>query len=303
MRAGTLFLPMKDHKKIRDRVLFLAAAAVCVLAILAASIPATLRAQEGVTEVTVPNFWDPKRRLERPPTGAVRVLRFVTTDDFPPFNFLDADGRLTGFNVDLARAICAELEIACTIQARPFDNLIETVLSERADAAIAGIAVTDEMRSVLDFSSIYLKSPARFVVRRDTPEIEFTPAGLKGKTLAVVARTAHEAYLAAFFPEVARKIYPTAEAARRAVKNRKADAHFGDGMQLSFWLQSEAAAGCCVFAGGPYLEPRFFGQGFAIAVPRDATDIRATIDVALDALYDKGVFAELYLRYFPVGFF
>jgi polar amino acid transport system substrate-binding protein len=74
-------------------------------------------------------------------------------------------------------------------------------------------------------------------------------------------------------------------------------------MQLSFWLQSEAAAGCCVFAGGPYLEPRFFGQGFAIAVPRDATDIRATIDVALDALYDKGVFAELYLRYFPVGFF
>jgi len=281
----------------------LACAVVTSLAVSTALLPTGLEAQEGSAEIVVPNFWDPKRRIERPSAGAVRVLRFVTTDDFPPFNFLDAGGRLTGFNVDLARAICAELDIGCTIQARPFDNLIETVLGERADAVIAGIAVTAELRSVLDFSDTYLKSPARFVVRRDSPEIAFTPADLKGKTLAVVARTAHEAYLAAFFPEVARKIYPTADAARRAVKSRNADAHFGDGLQLSFWLQSEAAAGCCRFAGGPYLEARFFGEGFAIAVPRGATDVRNAINAALAAIYEKGIYAELYLRYFPVGFF
>lgn len=281
----------------------LACAAIASLVVVTAGLPTGLEAQEESAEIVVPNFWDPKRRIERPSAGAVRALRFVTTDDFPPFNFLDADGRLTGFNVDLARAICAELDIGCTIQARPFDNLIGTVLGERADAAIAGIAVTTELRSVLDFSDAYLKSPARFVVRRDAPEITFTPAGLKGQTLAVVARTAHEAYLAAFFPEVARKIYPTADAARRAVKNRKADAHFGDGLQLSFWLQSEAAAGCCRFAGGPYLEARFFGQGFAIAVPRGATDVRDAINAALEGIYEKEVYAELYLRYFPVGFF
>lgn len=276
---------------------------LAALVFLSASVPVVIRAQEEPLDVTVPNFWDPKRRVERPAAGAVQVLRFVTTDDFPPFNFLDADGRLTGFNVDLARAICSELEIGCTIQARPFDNLIESVLGERADAALAGIAISPETRSVLDFSDVYLKSPARFVVRRDTPEITFTPIGLKGKRLAVVARTAHEAYLAAFFPEVERKIYPTAEAARRAVKNRKADAHFGDGLQLSFWLQSESAAGCCQFAGGPYLDARFFGQGFAIAVPRGATEVRNAINTALQAIYEKGVYVELYLRYFPVGFF
>jgi len=276
---------------------------LAALVFLSASVPVVIRAQEEPLDVTVPNFWDPKRRVERPAAGAVQVLRFVTTDDFPPFNFLDADGRLTGFNVDLARAICSELEIGCTIQARPFDNLIESVLGERADAALAGIAISSETRSVLDSSDVYLKSPARFVVRRDTPEITFTPIGLKGKRLAVVARTAHEAYLAAFFPEVERKIYPTAEAARRAVKNRKADAHFGDGLQLSFWLQSESAAGCCQFAGGPYLDARFFGQGFAIAVPRGATEVRNAINTALQAIYEKGVYVELYLRYFPVGFF
>lgn len=284
-------------------VTLLMRATMAALVFVSACLPVVIRAQDAPPEVVVPNFWDPKRRVERPAAGAVRVLRFVTTDDYPPFNFLDADGRLTGFNVDLARAICAELDIGCTIQARPFDNLVKSVLGERADAAIAGIAITAETRTVLDFSDVYLKSPARFVVRRDTPEITFTPAGLKGKTLAVVERTAHEAYLAAFFPEVARKIYPTAEAARRAVKNRKADAHFGDGLQLSFWLQSEAAAGCCRFAGGPYLETRFTGQGFAIAVPRGATEIRTAINAALAAIHEKGIYADLYLRYFPVGFF
>lgn len=292
------------HKsRLRDGFAYLARVVGALAVVVVASLPVAPRAQDESAEVVVPNFWDPKRRIERPQPGAVQALRFVTTDDFPPFNFLDADGRLTGFNVDLARAICAELEIGCTIQARPFDNLVESVLGERADAAIAGIAITTEMRSLLDFSDIYLKSPARFVVRRDVPQIKFTPSDLKDKTLAVVARTAHEAYLAAFFPEVPRKIYPTAEEAQRAVKNRKADAYFGDGIQLSFWLQSEAAAGCCQFAGGPYLEARFFGQGFAIAVPRGATDIRHAINGALETIYKKGIYAELYLRYFPVGFF
>jgi polar amino acid transport system substrate-binding protein len=286
-----------------DTLLYALRAVVVALVIAGAGAPVAVAQDTSTPAVTVPNFWDPKRRVERPPTGTVQALRFVTTDDFPPFNFLDADGRLTGFNVDLARAICTELAIGCTIQARPFDNLVRSVLGENADAAIAGIAVTGEMRASLDFSDVYMKSPARFVVRRDAPAIAFTSDGLKGKRLAVVARTAHEAYLAAFFPEVERKLYPDADAARQALRDSEVDAHFGDGMQLSFWLQSELAAGCCAFAGGPYLEARFFGQGFTIAVARDATDIKRAVNAALESIYAKGVYAELYLRYFPVGFF
>jgi polar amino acid transport system substrate-binding protein len=261
------------------------------------------RAAEAGQGVVVPNFWDPKRRLERPPADTVPVIRFATTDDFPPFNFLDAEGHLTGFNVDLARAICAELAIRCTIQARPWNNLVETLTNKTADAAIAGMAISGEARSQLDFSDVYMRSPARFVARRDAAKLDLTPDGLKGKTLAVVARTAHEAYLAAFFPEVERKLYPTADAARQALKSGVVDAHFGDGEQLSFWLAGESAAGCCVFVGGPYLESRFFGLGMTIAMAKGSTDLKRAIDSALEAIYDKGVYAELYLRYFPVGFF
>lgn len=253
--------------------------------------------------VVIPDFWDPRRRVERPPAGTVQAIRFVTTDDFPPFNFLDANGHLTGFNVDLARAICAELDIRCTIQAREWKELTDRLNDKTADAVIAGIAITAENRDRLDFSDVYLRTPARFVVRRGDAQLQPTPEGLKGKTLAVVQHTAHEAYLAAMFPEVGRKLYPTEDAAREALKKGEVDAHFGDGLALSFWLQSQSAADCCVFAGGPYLESRFFGQGYAIAMAKGPTDIKRAINAALQALYEKGVFAELYLRYFPVGFF
>lgn len=267
--------------------------------------PAPALAQESSAgAVVVPNFWDPRNRIERPPVGAVQAIRFITTDNFPPFNFLDGNGRLTGFNVDLARAICAELAIRCTIQSRQWDELAARVADGTADAAIAGIAVTAENRATLAFSDIYMRTPARFVVRKENAGLDTSPAGLRGKTLAVVANTAHEAYLAAMFPEVERRLYPSADEARTALRNGEAAAHFGDGMQLSFWLESEAAAGCCTFAGGPFLESRFFGQGYAIAVSKTASpDLKRAINAALQAVYEKGVFGELYLRYFPVGFF
>jgi polar amino acid transport system substrate-binding protein len=172
-----------------------------------------------------------------------------------------------------------------------------------ADAVIAGLAISAESRATLDFSDIYMRLPGRFVVRRNEAGINVSPQGLRGHTLAVVTGTAHEAYLASMFPEIGRKLYPTAEAAREAVKSGAADAHFGDGLQLSFWLASGGAEDCCVFAGGPYLEARFFGQGYAIAFAKGATDLKHAVNAALQAIYEKGVYTELYLRYFPVGFF
>lgn len=64
-------------------------------------------AQEGF----VPNFWDKHERFVKPDMSDIQRLRFLTTTDFPPFNFIDRNKRLTGFNVDLARAICQELDL------------------------------------------------------------------------------------------------------------------------------------------------------------------------------------------------
>jgi polar amino acid transport system substrate-binding protein len=254
-------------------------------------------------QVTIPDFFDPRQRIERPAAGTVPSIRFLTTDDFPPFNFLDDRGQLTGFNVDLARAICAELQIPCTIQARGFDDLLGHLADKSADAVIAGVAVTADARAKADFSEVYLRLPARFIVRKADSGVAIGPAALAGKSVAVVDGTAHAAYLAALFPKAVAKRFANADEARAALKGGMVDALFGDGEQLSFWLQSDAAGGCCAFAGGPYLDDRYFGEGYAIAIPAGATALKNALDAALQAIYDRGVFGDLYLRYFPIGFF
>ena len=114
----------------------------------------------------MPGFWDPRRRPDRPDLSRLTVIRFLTETDYPPFNFTGPDGNPAGFNVDLARMICDEIKVTCTIQMRRFETLLDAISSNRGDAIIASLAVTPQLRTRLDFSDPYYRVPARFVSRR-----------------------------------------------------------------------------------------------------------------------------------------
>src|SRR3984885_14405137 len=114
-----------------------------------------------------PGFWDPRRRPDRPDLSRLSVIRFLTETDYPPFNFTGPDGNPAGFNVDLARQLCAEIKVTCTIQMRRFETLLDAIASNKGDAIIASLAVTPQMRARVDFTDPYYRPPARFVSRRD----------------------------------------------------------------------------------------------------------------------------------------
>jgi len=249
----------------------------------------------------VPGFWDPRRRPERPDLSRISIIRFLTETDYPPFNYAGPDGTPAGFNVDLARLICDEIKVACTVQMRRFDTLIASLNSNNGDAVIASIAETPEMRRQLDFSDPYYRTPARFVARRDFPGEDIRPEALEGKKIAAIAGTAHEAYLKTLFTEAELKPYPNAEAARDALKKGEVDLLFGDGISLAFWLNGTDSGGCCEFRGGPYLESRYFGEGVGIAVKRGNDVLRQAFNWALFRLWESGRFTDLWLRYFPIS--
>ena len=186
--------------------------------------------------VILPGFWDPRRRPERPDLTRIQTIRFLTDVDYPPFNYIGPDGNPAGFNVDLARLICEEIKISCTIQARSFNTLLDALNDNRGDAVIASIAPTADTRRRADFTDPYYRTPARFVARLDSPIADVLPERLEGKKIAVVAGTAHEAYLKAMFTEAQVRAYPNAEAAREALRNKDVDFLFGDGIALAFWL-------------------------------------------------------------------
>jgi polar amino acid transport system substrate-binding protein len=251
--------------------------------------------------VEVPGFWDPRRRPERPDLGRVVVIRFLTEIDYPPFNFAGPDGNPQGFNVDLARMMCEELKLACTIQMRRFETLLAALNENRGDGVIASIAVTPQMRAKVDFTDPYYRTPGRFAARRDSPIDNPLPEKLEGKKVAVVAGTAHEAYLKALFTEVELRPYPSPEAARLALRQGDVDLLFGDAVSLAFWLNGTDSANCCAFRGGPYLDSRYFGEGVGIAVKKGNDTIRLALNWALFRVWEQGHFTDLWLRYFPVS--
>lgn len=266
--------------------------AVAILAGALSHLPSTAEAQSRTTvpaEVAVPGAGSTRSRL---------VLRFLTDSDFPPFNYLDEEGVLTGFNIDLARAICLETSSSCDIQYRPWEELLPALQRGEADAVIAGHVVSGRALKVASFTERYFHTPGRFVGRRGVA-IEATPVGLDGKRIAVAKDTAHEAFVRTFFRDSRVTSFPSPELARDALMTGAADVVFDDGVGVSFWLSGSASRECCEFKGGPYFEPRFFGDGLAIAVSRTDVDLRLTLNTALRRVRESGRLEELVQRYFP----
>jgi len=268
---------------------------------VAAQAPATAPAAAPAASAGVPGFWDPRRRPDRPDIGRISIIRFMTEVDYPPFDYAGPDGNPTGFNVELARALCEELHVTCTVQMRRFDTLFDALNDNRGDAAIASISVTPESRARADFTDPYYRPVARFAIRRDTKIDDVRPERIEGKKIAVVAGTAHEQYLKTLFTEAEVRPYKTAEIAREALRRGEVDLLFGDGFALAFWLNRTDSGNCCTFAGGPFMESRYFGEGVGVAVKRGNDTLRLAINWGLFRLWEKGRFTDLWLRYFPIN--
>ncbi|MEL7048314.1 MAG: transporter substrate-binding domain-containing protein [Pseudomonadota bacterium] len=226
-------------------------------------------------------------------------LRFLTEAAFPPFNFYDEDGILTGFNVDLARAICLELNVTCDIKAQPWDKLIPAVQRGETDAVVAAHAVTPASVAKVAFTDPYFRTPGRFATRRDAASFDATPEGLEGRRVGIIKGSVHEAFIRRFFPGSRIVSFADSDAARESLKQRRIDALFGDGISMAFWLNGTLSQQCCAFRGGPYLEPMFFGDGIAIAVRQGNSKLRTELNEALEAVRESGRFQELVSRYFP----
>ena len=279
-------------------------AAVFAALAMGSNLPPALAQQQGWTRPdAVPLFWDLQRRTEKPDTSALRLIRFVTDDNYPPFGFQTPDGGLTGFNVDLARAICDELAIPCTIQARRFDTILPAIEQGEADAAIASIAITPEARKRVDFTSAYYRTPARFAATRKSAPPQMRAATLEGRTVGVVASTAHEAYLAKYFPTAKIRTFPNVAALLAALKANDVNIVFADGITLAIWLNGTSSGNCCEFRDGPFTESAYFGEGAGIAINGKNVQLRLALNYALVRLAERGVYADLYLKYFPVGFY
>ncbi len=278
----------------------LAACAVCAAGCGSGVFSA--QAQEADLHAHVPHLFSQEMRQEKPDLQSVRMVRFVTTSDFPPFQSLGEDKTPRGYNVDLVRAMCAELDKICTVQALPWGETLEWLRSGRADAVIAGHRPTSRLRQEVDFAHPYFRLPARFAVVLNSPLNAVTPQQMDGKTVAVLKGTAHEAFVRTYFQKSKVNAVNSTAQLLAALEQKTADAAFGDGVQMAQALNLQENP-CCRMVGESYFESHFFGEGMAIAVRKGDKNLKSILDYTLATLEARGMLSEIYLRWFPVGIY
>jgi len=276
--------------------------ALCILLAISLLTPSLGIGQEQVGEQVGETEQSPLR-IPKPDLLDLEQIRFVTDSDYPPFNYLDEEGELTGFNVDLARALCDELSVECSVRAVPWNRLLPALKEGKTDAVIASYRISEKILRQVDFTDSYYHTPARFVALKTNPVKAITPESLANRKIGVVTKTAHQAYLRDFFTHSAVVSYETPAEAKSALREGKIDFLFGDGVSLMFWLNGISSDGCCEFRGGPFTESKYFGEGIAIAIAKGNRKLRDALNYGLHLARSGGRIEELHLRYFPLSFF
>jgi polar amino acid transport system substrate-binding protein len=270
-----------------------------LLALFVAQTPALAQAKTDL----VPDVWQGDVLRPKPEMPGLTRLRFVTDSDYPPFHYFDEEGVLTGFNVDLARAICEALSVECEINPVDWEDLFKNLDNGEADAAIASIRIDAESLKKADFTSRYYATPGRFIARKDNDLKDVRPESVEGRKIGVTKGTGHEAFLKQYFPAAEIVPFESSDEAQTALKAGDIDFVFGDGVGLTFWLNGVTSDACCEFRGGPYFDAKFFGEGVGIAVKKGNRQLVEILNYALEQVHASGRYEGLFLRYFPMSFF
>lgn len=226
-----------------------------------------------------------------------KVVKIGTEGAYPPFNNLTADGKLEGFDVDIAQALCDEMKVKCEFITQDWDGIIPALQAGKFDAIIASMSITPERLEKVDFTNKYYNTPPAIAAPKDTDIKGVTKEDLAGKTIGAQASTTHFNYSTATYTDSTIKPYPTAQEYQLDLANGRLDAVNDDIVVISQWLDSPDGA-CCKLVGAITPVEEIHGPGAGIAIRKGETELRDQFNAAIEAIRANGKYKEINDKYF-----
>lgn len=222
-------------------------------------------------------------------------VRIATEGAYAPFNYIDESGKLKGFDVDIANALCAQMKADCTIVAQDWDGIIPGLMARKYDAIIASMSITPERSRVVDFSAPYYSNSLIFVAPKSS---SFSPDSVKGKVIGAQRATIAGQYLEDNLSgSVSIKLYDTQDNAYLDLASGRLDAIISDQLPAYDWLRS-AEGQSFEFKG----EKIDIDDKIGIAI-RKNDKLREKMNKALEEILANGTYDKINAKYFPFSIY
>ncbi|MBM7060606.1 transporter substrate-binding domain-containing protein [Pseudomonas sp. UL073] len=228
------------------------------------------------------------------------TLKVAMEGAFPPFEEVGEDGKLKGFNVDIANALCAQMKTDCELVRFPFDDLIPTLNAKKSDLVLASMSITAERQQLVDFTDKYSQTPTYFFGKNDEiNEVFITPRRVSGKRIGVQRGTVYDSYLIDKFAKYAAiERFDSAQEAYDALYQGKVNLVLDDAVSgyMSF-LDTPRGEGFGR-VGGAVVAPKYMGVGQGIAVRKGDEALKARLNQALAVILSNGTYNRIERQYF-----
>ncbi|KJR39825.1 arginine ABC transporter substrate-binding protein [Vibrio navarrensis] len=224
--------------------------------------------------------------------AAQQEIKFAMEATYAPFEYMDENNQIQGFDVDLANALCKQMQAKCSFHNQAFDSLIPALKFKRYDAAISAMDITEARLEQVSFTDAYYDNSAAFVSIAGKVADQ---GALKGKRVGVQNGSTHQSYLLEQMAGVTAVPYASYQDAFIDMKNGRIDSVFGDTAVVAEWFKKENNL---AYVGEYVTNAQYFGNGFGIAVNKDNQKLVADLNAALQAVKANGEYQTIFNQYF-----
>lgn len=230
--------------------------------------------------------------------AALPELKVAIDPTYQPFTFKTADGKPTGFDVDIAEALCKEIKRQCVFVEQVWDSMIPGLQAKKYDAIISSMSITEERLQVVDFSDKYYSTPSQIVVKTGTPFTDL--ASLKGKKLGVLKGSTQEKYALGELKPVGVNVVPyeAQDHVYLDIKSGRLDGTVADRVEVTGGFLSKPEGKDYGFVGPELNEEKYFGIGMGVAVRKGETQLKDEINAAIKTIRSNGTYDQLAKKYF-----